>query len=166
MNNAIRVFTFHSVEQTLVCGGAGDWKVVPERAARCEYAILARNARDLRLPPGANEAHRSVFMVGKISGVVPAPDRPGRYVLRFSEYALVNVPEACGLPRNPVQYCNFESMLGIDPATLNWQPMPAGEPPIEPAATPDLASLIRQAKAIVASYPGVQLGMVDINIRW
>ena len=82
----------------------------------------------------------------------------------------MNVPEACGLPRNPVQYCNFESMLGIDPATLNWQPMPAGEPPIEPAvepaATPDLASLIRQAKAIVASYPGVQPGMVDINIRW
>ena len=54
-------------------------------------------------------------------------------------------------------------MLGIDPATLNWQPMRAVEPA---AATPDLASLIRQAKAIVASYPGVQPGMVDINIRW
>ena len=98
MNNAIRVFTFHSVEQTLVCGGAGDWKVVPERAARCEYAILARNARDLRLPPGANEAHRSVFMVGKISGVVPAPHHHprARYVRAISAYWFGRLPESPG----------------------------------------------------------------------
>jgi hypothetical protein len=40
-------------------------------------------------------------------------------------------------PRNPVGYCNLET-LGIDPATLNWQPMPAVEPPIEPAVETEI----------------------------
>src|SRR4051794_5972570 len=108
MKNAIRVFAFQSVEQILSRGGTGSWHVKPENAARREYAVITRNARDERLPRGSTEQHRSAFMIGKISGVEPDPRMEGRYVFIFSEYALINVPDAWAeAPRNPVGYCNL-----------------------------------------------------------
>jgi hypothetical protein len=57
--------------------------------------------------------------------VVPEPgaQRPGRFLVQFSEYALVNVPGALKGDRNPVSYSTLAEM-GIDPSTLKWEPMP------------------------------------------
>jgi hypothetical protein len=49
------------------------------------------------------EAHRSAFLVGKISDVVPAPKRPERFLIQFSDYALITVPDVWMKgDRNPV----------------------------------------------------------------
>jgi hypothetical protein len=63
--------------------------------------------------------------VGRLSDVVPARDREdGRFVLRFSEYARVEVPNAWRPQRLPFRYGTLEE-VGIDPETLDWMPMPA-----------------------------------------
>ncbi len=53
---------------------------------------MSRDARDERLEWGATEPHRSAFLVGRLSEVVPNPERSERYRLKFSNYALVDVP--------------------------------------------------------------------------
>ena len=75
-------------------------------------------------------------MVGKVKDVVPTPARKGRFLIQFSEYALVNVPDVWKGDRNPVRYVERLEDLGIDPLTLKWKPMPA------PLQTAELSSRI------------------------
>jgi hypothetical protein len=77
-----------------------------------------------------NEAHHSAFLVGKVLDVIPCAATPennegekDRYLIRFSEFALVNVPEYWEGDRNPVVYRSFAD-LGMDPSTLKWESMP------------------------------------------
>jgi hypothetical protein len=76
------------------------------------------------------EAHHAAFIVGKISDVVPCKPTPEndeapekRYLIEFSEYAHVNIPNVWAGERNPIKYRSADD-LGIDFSTLNWEPMP------------------------------------------
>src|ERR1019366_4114703 len=74
---------------------------------------------------GMDHPHRSAFLVGKVSGVVPATDTPGRWKIAIREFARVNIPEVWDKSRFPVRYTTLED-LGIDPTTLNFEPLPPG----------------------------------------
>ena len=70
--------------------------------------------------------------------------------------------------RNPVKYVDIES-LGIDPAKLNWRPMPnAGAAAVSPPQTPTMTDghlTIAEAKKRLAATFGVSTDAVEITIR-
>jgi hypothetical protein len=165
---AVVVFTARTVEQILAEGGTSAWKLHSEHARTRAYCVCTRNSFARWSKAGHAEPHRAAFLVGKISNVVPALNRDGRYLIEFSEYALVNVPDVWVKgDRNPVKYVNLED-LGIDPATLTWNRMP--QPQSAPAATKPAASgtpagVLAEAKQLVATALNVSPDQVEIVVR-
>jgi hypothetical protein len=162
-HKAIIVFTAKSIDRLLREGGTSSWRLDRNNARQCGFAICTRNANaDWVEGP---EEHHAAFLVGRVKDVVPSPDREGNYYLvQFSEYALVSVPEVWKGDRNPVKYGTLEE-FGIDPATLKWQPMPEAE---APAASPRAASTplsISEAKKGLALAFGVSPEAIEITIR-
>jgi hypothetical protein len=127
---------------------------------------MTRNARDERLERGATEPHRSAFLVGRVSEIVQDRELPGRYVLKFSDYALVNIPNVWAGNRNPVAYGRLED-FGINPDALDWRPMPELEAaaPVAAAQATDLATITGQHKTAIAEALGISRDAVEINIR-
>jgi hypothetical protein len=96
-------------------------------------------------------------LVAKILDVVPATAPPennespeNRYLIQFSEFARVDVPNAWKGYRNPVKYSSFEE-LGIDPSTLKWEPIPESAslpaPAVEAPAPKQTVGAITMAEA-------------------
>src|SRR5687768_7028375 len=120
-NECAVVFTAKKVERILREGGTCSWRLDRSRARRCEFVVCTRNAyADWVEGP---EPHHSAFLIGKISDVVPSPENLERFLIQFGEYALVNIPDVWKGDRNPVKYDQMTT-LGIDPTTLQWEPMP------------------------------------------
>jgi hypothetical protein len=139
------LFTAKSTERILAEGGTSAWRLDRNHARQCEFAVCTRNAYpkwdqgDWAL---GTEAHHTAFLVGKISDVVPCEPTPEnheakdfRFLIKFSEFARVNIPNARKGDRNPVKYTTLDD-LEIDPAKLKWEPMP--EP--DNAPTPVIAT--------------------------
>lgn len=122
----IVLFTRKPIEETLERGGSDAWALGKARAENCTYCVLTRNAHHENTGP---ERHGSGFMVGKILDIIPAPERPERWIVRFSEYAEINIPNMWGGWRNPVIY-QPESEIEIDFENLDWHAMP--EPTFNP----------------------------------
>ena len=124
-DRTLMVFTRRSVQTMLAERGSRAWALSAERARHCTYIVCTRNRRHSEAGPddreAAREEHGAAFLVGRISVVEPTPDRPGRYVVRFDEYAILD-PQPVVWPgaRNPVQYVDDIGELGIDPDKLNW----------------------------------------------
>lgn len=160
--NVLQVLTNKSVERMLAAGGTQSWVLDRNRARDCKYAVCCRNAhaRDAE----GKEAHGSAFMVGKVSDVVPSTDGDDRWLVLFSEYALVNVGDQWE-GRNPVRFYTVDDYEGhIDFGALNWKPMP------EPSAGPDSATTtkgvtIAEAKVALAQTFGVDPSAIEITIR-
>lgn len=166
-HEAAVVFTAKSVERILREGGTSSWRLDRNHARRCVFAVCTRNANADWVE--GSEAHHSAFLMGKVREVVPAPDHGGRYLIQFSEYALVNIPDVWKGDRNPVKYAAIED-LGIDPSTLEWQPMPAAAEPRSPTREvnklPGVAPLtMAEAKKGLALTFGVSPDAVEITIR-
>lgn len=177
-HTAIAVLTFKSREHILGIGGTCSWTLNRANARKFEFAVCTRNAntRDAE----GTEAHATAFLVGRIWDVVVSPENPERWLIQFSEYASVDVAGVWGKGwRNPVRYTSMED-LGIDPDTLDWQPMPdpeGAEAQADPeAATKESGSpaeddgeprrlTIAQAKAGLAATFGVGVDAVEITIR-
>jgi hypothetical protein len=172
------VFTARSVERILREGGTASWRLDRKHARRCTYAVCTRNAH--HDAADGSEAHRSAFLIGRISDVVLAPDDLGlvgdtpqvagkhRYLIQFSEYARLNIPEFWKGDRNPVKYGTLEQ-LGIDVSTLTWEPMPAALEPISgviPFKGASVGALtMAQAKTGLALTFGVPPEAIEITIR-
>ena len=168
-DEAAVVFTAKSIERILREGGTSSWRLDRNHARQCILAICTRNANaDWVEGP---EAHHSAFIVGKIRDVVPAPDTEGRYLIQFSEYALVNIPDVWKGDRNPVKYASLEQ-IGIDPSSLKWEPMPAAAEDAATAAPTVSASItagapltLAEAKKGLALTFGVPPEAIEITIR-
>lgn len=168
-NNVAVVFTLKSIPHLLSMGGTDSWRLDRSHARACEFAVCTRNGRNARTE--GPEPHRSAFMVGKVKDVVhpPTDKRPDRFLIQFSEYALVNVPDVWKGDRNPVRYASTLEDLGIDPSTLKWKPMPKEEdgafvpaPPPRQKATP---LTMAEAKNGLALTFGVPPDAIEITIR-
>ena len=140
-------------------------------ARHCPFAICTRNANaDWVEGP---EAHHSAFLVGKIRDVVPclptaenkeAPEN--RYLIQFSKFARVNIPEIWKGDRNPVKYATLED-LGIDPSTLKWETMPeqSEKKNTLPKTPSGLGLTLAEAKKGLALTFGVPPDAIEITIR-
>ena len=100
MNESIIAFTFKDTEKILAFGGSCSWDLNSKRAMKCDYVICARNSLS-PLYKGSG-AHREGFLIGKISGVEPTLEQidPNRWLISFSEYAEINIPEIWDKGRN------------------------------------------------------------------
>jgi hypothetical protein len=168
-DEATVVFTAKSVERILREGGTSSWRLDRNHARQCAFAVCTRNANaDWVEGP---EAHHSAFLIGKVRGVVPSPDHEGRYLIQFSEYAPVNVPDAWKGDRNPIKYVASLKNLGIDPSTLKWEPMPeAGAAPgptpapVKPNAGVQPLTMSEAKKGLAITF-GVAPEAIEITIR-
>lgn len=160
--NILQVLTYKSVETILSVGGTQSWALDRARAKACMYAVCCRNAhtRDAE----GNEAHGSAFIVGKISDVVPSTETDDRWLVLFSEYALINVADMWE-GRNPVRFYTVDDYKKyIDFEKLNWLPMPKIAPE-QKSADVGRALTIAEAKAGLATTFGVDPSAIEITIR-
>ncbi|WP_263359654.1 hypothetical protein [Acidicapsa ligni] len=169
-NDTVVVLTARSVERMVGEGGSQAWRLVPGHARQMNYIVCTRNTRAAW--GDGHEDHRSGFLIAKVRDVVPSPEEPLRWMVRFSEYALINVPELWKKgDRNPVRYGSVAD-LGIDPKKLKWKAMP-GEESGEAEAVDTTAShppktkplTISEAKHGLAMAFNVPVEAVEITIR-
>ena len=175
---ALVVLTFKSVDTLLKQGGTSSWRLDRAHARRCAYAICTRNGKDRRCE--GPEPHHTGFLVGKVLDVVPAPDDDGDFLVEFSEYALIDIPEVWKGDRNPVRYAKIEDLetefdFRLD--ALDWQPMPTKpadaavataerSPPAPPSSPAGVQSLtMADAKKGLALTFGVAPEAIEITIR-
>jgi hypothetical protein len=169
-NKAIILFTYKSLDNIVSRGGgSGNWKLKRINALQCPYAVLARNAHDKRVED--TKPHRTGFLVGRVSDVVPSPES-GRWIVKFSEYAEIDMPELWPGERNPVAYGTLED-LGIKLPNLKFKPMPAGpkdKPDVatsqqSPLTSPPATLTIAEARIALAATFGVKPEAIEITIR-
>jgi hypothetical protein len=125
------VFTAKSIERILREGGTSSWRLDRNHARQCAYAVCTRNAHADWVE--GSEPHHSAFLVGRVLDVVTAKPsaendkrEKNRFLIRFSQFARVNIPDVWRGDRNPVSYRSLEE-LGINPAGLKWEEMPEAE---------------------------------------
>jgi len=175
------VFTAKSTERILAEGGTSAWRLDRNHARRCEFVICTRNAH-AKWEQGdwteGTEAHHTAFLVGKISDVVPCEPTPendeapdNRFLIKFSEFARVNIPDVWTGDRNPIKYRSAQD-LGIDFSTLKWEPMPLetknAPSPFFEAPTPKStvgALTMAEAKKGLALTFNVPPDSIEITIR-
>jgi hypothetical protein len=161
MYTVIVVFTSKGPNRILADGGTSSWRLDPKRARDCDFVVCTRNAK------GGN-GHRAAFLVGKLGKVLVSEKcPPDRYLLTFTEYALVDIPDVWKGERNPVRYSTMDE-LGIDPEQLKFKPMqePAIGPSAEAAPVPANGSLtFEQARAGLSAKFGVPPDQIEITIR-
>ncbi|MEX0922758.1 MAG: hypothetical protein WDZ84_08275 [Rhodovibrionaceae bacterium] len=162
--DAIKVFTAKSVERILAEGGTSSWKLDQRRARQMNYVVCFRNTvRVADIAGGeAMEDHGAAFLIGKVDDVVTCPRVKGRWLVKFSDYAILNGEVTWAGDRNPVIYDEI-SDLGIELTELNWRPMPA----VEEFANErdDSGWTIAEAKMRLARAFGVSEDAVEITIR-
>tara|TARA_Y100000816_G_C26029278_1_gene538744 strand:- start:138 stop:770 length:633 start_codon:yes stop_codon:yes gene_type:complete len=125
---SIVVFTHRSKKLLLDLNGSLAWKIDPERVRKCKYIVCARNTNhglaDLDVP------HSSAFLIGKVSGITPALNLPrdnDRWMVKFNEYAELNISNVWDGQRWPVKYYETDSLLNkldIDSESLDWKIVP------------------------------------------
>lgn len=152
MGDVISVLTYKSVETILTVGGTQSWALDRNRAARCDYVVICRNAKT-RDPEGP-EGHGTAFMVGKVKDVVPSTETEGRWLIQISEYALVDWPDEWE-GRNPVAYWTDDDYEDVDFKTLNFQPL----------EKPPRGLTIAEAKAGLALGLNVPESSIEIVVR-
>lgn len=159
--DAIAVFTGKNEDDIFRSGGSQSWVLDPSNARRCKYGVLYYNPT-ADWATGAHD-HGAAFMVGKIAGVEPSDEEPGRWKMVFSEYATIDGVSAWGHGghwRNPVRYSTMAE-LGIDPSKLKFRAMP----PREMRAVEGQAMTIADAKRGLAKTYGVSPDAIEIIIR-
>jgi len=165
-DNVVSVMTYKSVETILEVGGTQSWAMSRERAMGCKYAVVCRNASHPDVE--GREAHHSAFMVGKVSDIVPSTETEGRWLILFSEYALVNVAEQFE-GRNPVRFWTTDDYSqDIDFEALDFKTMPNLERRPVPAPGPVPAAIgmsIAEAKAALSIRYEVDPSNIDVIIR-
>src|SRR5690349_18178383 len=111
------VFTRKPFEEIQANGGTGNWKIDPPRVIRTPYVVCTSNSHD---------RHGAAFVIGKPGEPrLVRRDELGRprYFIPFTDFAQIDRPNVWDGQRNPVKYTTLEA-LGIDPAELDFQPMP------------------------------------------
>lgn len=162
-DSAICVFTGRSTRQILEDQGSGSWVLNLRHARRQRYLVCTRNQANTDW--GADEYHRSAFLVGRISGLEPLPSEGGvaRWKVQIDQYATSRQEDVWGPWRNPVRYTTLHE-LGIDLSSLIFEPVP---PPLFFAfgKSGDQTLTIAEAKRRLARTFNVDPAAIEIIIR-
>jgi hypothetical protein len=166
---ALGVFTNRGLHRLLAEGGSQAWKLDPERARKQTYLVCCQNRDDgdwgePTHPQGTG------FLIAKITSVEPSPEgRDGRYIIRFNEYAEIDIEDMARQWRNPVRYVEL-GKFDIDPNKLTFKRIASDERE-PPRATPPVAPLdvtaldIASAKKALAAFYKVPTASIEIIIR-
>lgn len=143
----IVVFTARPVAEILEQGGSRDWRLDPSRARQAEYLICTHNSHNPAFR-AATAPHRAATLIGRIAGVVPSPDQPGRWLIKISEFItptppISNIWGKSGHLRYPVWYTTLEE-LDIDLEAL---------PPFKPIPPPGVAGGLSERSAAPVLAP-------------
>lgn len=171
---ALAVFTNRGLNRMLAEGGSQAWVLDPERARKMTYLVCAQNRNDGDWGQPTH-AQGQGFLLAKISGVEPSPEgRDGRYIVRFEEYAEIDVPDMAYGWRNPVRYIELESFR-IDPTKLTFKRVPPQtdepqqyetRPQVANISVPSVGPLdIQTAKKALAAFYRVPTTSIEIMIR-
>lgn len=164
-NNALIVFTAKTVEMIHEQGGTRSWVLSAASMRDVRYVVCTRNndrAYDEECGP-RTEAHRSAFLVGKVSGLKQVGERNGRkrYLVQMSEYARVSEPDFWTHDRNPTRYTDTDTLRerGIDVDKLDWLPMPDtdGVMEVTPSTPEATASPTRNGLTIAEAKRGLSV---------
>jgi hypothetical protein len=162
---AICVLTARGIEKVLADGGSQAWVLDAKRARKYEYVVCVQNRGFTDDWGHVSAPHHTAFLVGRLKDVVRSPQKgcENRWLLTFSEYAEVDVPDAWPGFRNPVLYTDLED-LRIDVSILQFQPMPEQEPEVKPEINSRPLTLA-EAKAGLALTFEVTPADIEITIR-
>ncbi len=178
MSEAMFVFTVEEPNLILRQGGTQSWKVSHRRARECEYeyVVCVQNQRvEDRAWCRPTEPHGTAFLIGHISEVVPSAEQ-GRFLVKIRDFAIISVPNVWQGWRFPIRYMPLAD-VGIDPDTLEFQPvpapsadsMPANERPNRPVAGSippvSLSDALFDAKRALAARLGISAAAIEITIR-
>lgn len=169
--DAVVVFTARSPDRIVREGGSQAWVLNPARAKRCRWLVCTQNTHNPDHEfSDATEPHGTAFLIGKISGVIHAPEDTdsGRWMIAISEYARIDLPGAWDRGRNPVRYSSLKE-LGIDLDDLQFQAMAQENRPVQTesrsnAASPTMLTIADAKKALAATF-GVKPDAIEITIR-
>lgn len=171
------VLTARGIDRIKSDGGSQAWRLNRDNAKRTRFCVCVQNRHNGSWG-GADQEHHHAFMVGRIKDVTSSPERPERFIVEFSEYALVDSPNAWPSGnRNPVSYRTLEDFGITTPEALEWSPMPTEDPPrggrsVAPEAMPDEEQdsvgplTIPEARAGLALGLGVPEGAIEITVRY
>lgn len=162
--SAIAVFTGKSFDHILQDGGSQSWVLDRNNARRRAFLVCCRSGIDW---VEGHEPRGSAFLVGRIEDVLPSSEVPGRWLVRISEYARVDVPDVWQNWRNPVRYTDLAD-LGIDFTTLHFAPMPERSNPVRDTTTAGASEhglTIAEAKRGLAKTFDVAEDAIEITIR-
>lgn len=168
--DTVLVFTVRSPQRILREGGSQAWVLNPVRARQCVWLVCAQNRHHLgHVFEESTETHGHAFLVGRISGLRRSEEvrSQERWLITISEYATIDVPAVWKGWRNPVRYARLAD-LGIDPATLRFEPLDPLAPPTLSARDHHSATgtlTIAEAKQALAATFGVEERAVEITIR-
>jgi hypothetical protein len=159
------VLTHKSNDLLRSFGGTQAWKVLPQRVMRAGYVVVCRLATQWDAET-QNEPHRAAVMVGKVLDVVPAPLDPKRYLVRFSEFADIVVPDVFPKQRSPICYMSLTDLAarGVDVGALAYKPMSvANSVTVSPPAG---TSQYDHAKAAAAAILNLRPDQLEITVRF
>lgn len=165
------VLTARGTSRILEENGTQAWRLKKENAERLEYCICVQN-RENGHWGAADHDHHHAFMIGRIMDVVPSPERPERYLVRFSEYAMINKPNAWPGLRNPVRYSTLDEFGIPDPPSLDWHKirrLPLGllrQNPVSDEEADIMALTIPDARAGLALGLGVPESSIEIIVKY
>jgi hypothetical protein len=168
MEDTVCVLTARGIGRVLEEGGSQAWVLDAKRAASCKYVVCVQNrgfAKSGNDWGGVSAPHHSAFLVGRLKDVVRSTeeDSENRWMLRFSEYAEIDISDSWPGFRNPVLYTSLEE-LKIDISSLKFEPMPVNEP-VKPISPTDKGLTLAEAKAGLAKTFGVRPEDVQITIK-
>lgn len=120
---SVLVFTYKDTNTLLKFNGSQSWKLDSRRVSKCKYIICVNNAKHT-LSQSSNN-HGFAFLVGKIKGVSKALETnlEDRWIIEFSEYAEVLIPNFWKGLRNPVKYIDTNK-ININFNDLEFKKVP------------------------------------------
>ena len=110
---------------------------------------MCRNANSRT--PEDDIRHGTAFLVGKIKDVVPSTEVDNRWLIKISDYALIDEPDQWE-GRNPVGYWKDDDYEEIDFKNLDYVPLETG-------------LTISEAKLGLSVGLGVPVEAIEIIIR-
>jgi hypothetical protein len=162
MNDTVMVFTSKSFKTMTIEGGSGNWAANKSRIGHVKWLVATRNHKSTWTQ--GEEDHGSAFLIGRVTGVKPAPvPEEGRFIVVFDRYAEINIPDAWTNNRNPVAYTSLDT-LGIDPDKLKWRDFKAVCDPSEAPALSAPATVVDQARAMIANALSISPDAVKITV--
>ena len=134
------VYTSHGLQDFEVFGGTARWKAVPQKVRQCKYVVCVKKQGEMQGGFGnPYVAPGTAFLIGRISDVREvavgdpqfymgdAYEAPGRYLVRFDEYAEISLPDFWTRSQNPIAYRPEAELLNLlsirDLEDLDFKPL-------------------------------------------